>query len=183
MYMSENSFVRVLGYSIIVWLLVQCTQSKEKAKGPVVRQYTVVAINFDTLAYREKVYVPTYTEIYSNAEDQYFPLFTSLSVRNTSLSESMYVRAVDYYNTEGTRLKSYLTQPIILKPLQSVEFPVRRGDEGGAGANFIVDWGSATTGLKPVLQAVMIGSAYQQGISFVTEGVAVETSAGLPVSK
>jgi len=171
----KNSFIKTLVYSILVWLLVECTPSQETAKGPVVRRYTVVTVNFDTLAYRQKVYVPTYTEVYSNAEDQYFPLFTSLSVRNTSLSESIYVKAVDYYDTEGTHLKNYLTKTIILKPLQSVEFPVRRGEQGGAGANFIVNWGSNTSGLKPVIQAIMIGSAYQQGISFVTEGVVIET--------
>lgn len=160
-------------WGICLVLFVQCNQEKKYIGHKTVREYTLAQINFDTLRHQEKVYVPTYSEIYHNAEDQYFPLLTSLSVRNTSLTDTMYVHTVDYYDTEGKQLKKYLENPIILRPLQSVEFPVTHNDKGGAGANFIVTWG-CTGPMIPVIQAVMIGSAYQQGISFVTEGVAIE---------
>ncbi|MDJ1472202.1 DUF3124 domain-containing protein [Cytophagaceae bacterium DM2B3-1] len=158
---------------ICLVLFVQCKQEKKFTGHKTVREYTTAQIKFDTLTYQEKVYVPTYSEIYHNAEDQYFPLLTSLSIRNTSLTENMYVNAVDYYDTEGKQLKKYLEKSIVLRPLQSVEFPVTHNDKGGAGANFIVTWGCAAN-MIPVIQAVMIGSAYQQGISFVTEGVVIE---------
>lgn len=160
-----------------LWLFAQCSPAEKPAHKVAIRKYTQAAVRFDTLAYREKVYVPTYSEIYASAEDQYFPLLTSLSVRNTSLTQPLYVKTVDYYDTEGKRLKAYLAQPIVLQPLQSVEFPATQKDQGGAGANFIVDWGSSRSDAKPVIQAVMIGTAYQQGISFLTEGRTLESTA------
>lgn len=64
----------------------------------------------------------------------------------------------------------------MLNPLQSVEFVVENDEKhGGAGANFIIEWGSGPVALRPVFQAVMIGTASQQGLSFTTEGVEIET--------
>lgn len=41
---------------------------------------------------------------------------------------------------------------------------------GGAGANFLVDWGAEQPISEPVVEAVMIGTASQQGISFISPG-------------
>ncbi len=170
----KNSFIKLALLSLICGLWVQCSQPEKRTAKAGIRTYTPASLQFDTLTYREKVYVPIYSEIYANGEDQYLPLLTSLSIRNTSQALPLYVRAVDYYDTEGHRIKAYLRQPIVLKPLQSVEFAVTQKEQGGAGANFIVDWGGTKTHLKPVIQAVMIGTAYQQGISFLTEGKTIE---------
>jgi len=43
-----------------------------------------------------------------------------------------------------------------------------------AGANFIVRWESPNKVSIPVIQAVMIGTASTQGISFVCDGVVLE---------
>lgn len=157
------------GLCLIV-LFVQC---KEPEKPVKVRTYTTAAINFDTLAHREQVYVPIYSEIYYSGEDRYFSLLTTMSVRNTSMVASMYVKTADYYDTHGKKLRSYLARPIVLAPLQTVEFAVKYTDQGGSGANFIVEWGAVQNNLKPMIQSVMIGTAYNQGISFVSDGVPI----------
>jgi hypothetical protein len=48
------------------------------------------------------------------------------------------------------------------------------GKQGGAGASFVIDWGSNSPKAKPLIQAVMIGTLSQQGISFITQGVVIE---------
>jgi hypothetical protein len=54
--------------------------------------------------------------------------------------------------------------------MSSIEFVVERTESaGGAGANFVVRWGSQQTGVQPLIQSVMIGTA--QGISFLAAGV------------
>ncbi|MBK9592846.1 MAG: DUF3124 domain-containing protein [Crocinitomicaceae bacterium] len=70
---------------------------------------------------------------------------------------------VDYYDSEGKMIRKYAEKTIELKPLQSIEFIVEQDeDEGGAGANFIVSWGGASSLNPPVIQAVMIGTSSQQ---------------------
>jgi hypothetical protein len=45
---------------------------------------------------------------------------------------------------------------------------------GGVGANFIVGWQAAAPVSAPVIEAVMISTASQQGMSFVSPGRVIE---------
>lgn len=164
---------RVIVMVVLLLALVQCGEPKKPVK---VRTYTTATVGFDTLAHREQVYAPIYSEIYYSGEDQYFSLLTTLSVRNTSMTGPMYVKTADYYDTHGKKPESYLTRTIVLAPLETVEFAVNYADQGGSGANFIVEWGSAHNSLKPMIQSVMIGTAYNQGISFVLDGVRISVN-------
>ncbi|MCC6414175.1 MAG: DUF3124 domain-containing protein [Saprospiraceae bacterium] len=137
--------------------------------------YHYVDINFKQLKTIEKVYVPVYSDIYHFSGERRQNLTATLSVRNTSLRDTMYVHQVDYFDSQGKMLREYLEKDVVLLPMQSIEFVVEhRENEGGAGASFLVDWGCDSDQLRPVIQAVMISTVNQQGISFVTEGVTVE---------
>lgn len=139
------------------------------------KKYHYVDIQYDALARSQTVYVPIYSEIYHYSGHQSYSLTATLSVRNTSLKDTMYVHQVDYYDSQGRLLREYLAKDIVLNPLESVEFVVEHKEkEGGAGANFIVFWGTNSLTIKPVIQAVMLTTADQQGISFLTEGVDIE---------
>ncbi|HPQ54459.1 MAG TPA: DUF3124 domain-containing protein, partial [Spirochaetota bacterium] len=68
-------------------------------------------------------------------------------------------------------LKRYQREPRELGPLESIRFIIPESDTfGGSGANFIVKWSAAVDVNNPVIEAVMIGSRQQQGISFVSRG-------------
>ncbi len=137
--------------------------------------YHAADIDFSTLQRIETVYVPIYSDIYFMTGERRFLLTATLSIRNTSLRDELFVNSVDYYDSAGILLKKYLAKTLIVKPLSSIEFVVEnREDRGGAGANFIVAWGTNAPALQPVIQAVMIGTVSQQGISFVTESVTIE---------
>ena len=140
------------------------------------KNYHYTDIAFDSLARQSLVYVPVYSEIYHISGERRFFFFVTVSARNTSLKDTLYIRTADYYDSQGALQRRYLEKPIVLNPLQSVEFVVENDEKhGGAGANFIIEWGSGPVALRPVFQAVMIGTASQQGLSFTTEGVEIET--------
>lgn len=124
--------------------------------------------------FRDTVYVPIYSDIYSETKDYRTNLTATLSIRNTSLFDSIYVEAIDYYDTNGTLVHRYLTRTILLKAMQSIEYVIAEDDvKGGTGANFIVNWGASKSDVKPIFQGVMISTSGQQGLSFVTEGVSI----------
>lgn len=142
------------------------------------RNYHFVEIPFDSLRLIQKVYVPVYSDIYHGSGLKRFLLTATLSLRNTSMHDTLYIRRVDYFDSEGNLNRTYLDRTILLAPLGSVEFVVEDKEmHGGAGANFIVSWGTDQPDMIPVFQAVMIGTAEQQGISFLTEGVVIESTA------
>jgi hypothetical protein len=49
-----------------------------------------------------------------------------------------------------------------------------RNPLGGAGANVLVTWRAATSVSDPVIEAVMMSMASQQGVSFLSPGRIVE---------
>lgn len=122
----------------------------------------------------QTVYVPAYSHIYHGDRNQWFNLTVTLSIRNIDMTGKISVDSVNYYNSTGRMLKRYQNQPKVLGPLESIRFIIPESDAfGGSGANFIVTWSAAEKVNNPIIEAVMIGSRQQQGISFVSRGRAI----------
>ncbi|NMF85679.1 DUF3124 domain-containing protein [Nodosilinea sp. P-1105] len=121
------------------------------------------------------VYVPVYSAIYESNRDRTFPLTTTLSLRNTDREAPIAIAAVDYYNSAGELVSGFLDQPVQLDPLASTEVVVPKEDQGGVGANFVITWQADTPVSAPVIEAVMVSTSSQQGLSFVSPGRVIET--------
>jgi hypothetical protein len=119
-------------------------------------------------------YVPVYSHIYTSL-DNYIKMSITLSVRNIDFSEDLYIENIGYYNTEGKLVKSYISQPHILKAMGSTDFIVDLDDmSGGNGAKFIVKFASKKQTPIPVIQAIMIHSVGNNNFSFVTDGYLIK---------
>lgn len=116
------------------------------------------------------VYVPAYSHVYHGDGAPYL-LTITLSVRNTSMKDEIVVKSMRYFDTKGTELKSYLSKPVRLPALGTTEVLVERDDaSGGSGANFLVEWYASKPVTEPIIEAVMIDTDSQQGISFARRG-------------
>jgi hypothetical protein len=119
----------------------------------------------------QTIYVPVYSQIYYENQQNQFHLSATLSIRNTDMTHPIIITSVRYYDTQGKLIKHYLEQPVELSSLASMDFVVERTDtSGGSGANFIVEWIATTTVSEPVVEAVMISAVSNQGISFISHG-------------
>lgn len=123
----------------------------------------------------QTVYVPAYSHIYHGDKAAPFYLAVTLSIRNTDPSQDITILSVEYFDTDGKLLKSYLDREVKLKHLGSAEYIIRESEKaGGAGANFIVKWKSDAKVTEPIIETVMISTATQQGISFTSRGQVIE---------
>jgi len=130
--------------------------------------------DFKDFKYSDTSYIPIYSSIYSESKLRSTLLTATLSIRSTSFTDTTYITSIDYYNTNGTMVKSYLEGTIVLAPMQSLDYVIDRDDDtGGVGANFIVTWG-AKKNTNPLFQAVMIGTTGQHGLSFIVNGISVK---------
>ena len=69
---------------------------------------------------------------------------------------------------------TYLDQPRRLGPMETLEYVVAQDDRsGGSGANFPIGWEGGDGDAGPIAEAVMIGTASGQRLSFMTTGRAV----------
>lgn len=135
----------------------------------------VVQLAEDFKALQEaSIYVPIYSAIYYEDRRRTIDLAATLSVRNTDMKNSIVLRSVDYYSTEGKLVRKYLSAPVELGPMSTADFIVARTDSsGGAGANFVVDWVSSKAVSEPIAEAVMVSTGSSQSISFVSRGETV----------
>jgi Protein of unknown function (DUF3124) len=128
------------------------------------------------IAIGQTIYVPIYSYIYHADKKDVLNLAATLSIRNTDLNKPMIITSVRYYDSSGKLLQQYLKQAIQLEPLASKDFFVQRSDiSGGLGANFIVEWVAQTEISEPIVEAIMIATEFQQGVSFISPGKVIKT--------
>ncbi len=160
-------------------ILVSCGESPNpnlNKKGEDVLEANETYFPDAKLTHHDTTYVPIYSDIYSGSFHMKILLTATLSIRNTSLYDSIFINDVDYYDTAGKKVRSYLKgKQLLLLPMQSIDYVIEEEDKtGGTGANFIINWGATTNKVNPIFQGVMISTSTQQGISFLTQGVSIK---------
>ncbi|MGB3851858.1 MAG: DUF3124 domain-containing protein [Tunicatimonas sp.] len=140
--------------------------------GPVDWERRKVQLTAPDSLVRESSYLSVYSEIYQRSDQLTYNLTTTVSIRNISATDSVFILHADYYNTQGDRLRTYVDDPVYLRPLETIEIVIDESDQtGGTGANFIFEWATRPRGHEPLFEAVMISTNGQQGLSFTTRGV------------
>jgi hypothetical protein len=123
----------------------------------------------------QTVYVPVYSYIYYGNKPLKLNLAVTLSLRNTDLHHPIRITSVRYVDARGQMVREYLEKPLQLGSLSAARFLVPESDVvGGSGASFIVKWQSDKPVTEPVIEAVMIGTASNQGISFISRGRVIQ---------
>jgi hypothetical protein len=119
----------------------------------------------------QTVYVAAYPHIYIGHKGAPYFLTITLSIRNIDPSNPITITEVDYYESQGKFLKHFINEPVILGPLASnrIIIPLKK-KAGGSGTSFIVKWTSKKISNPPLIEAIMIGTQSQQGISFTSRG-------------
>lgn len=116
------------------------------------------------------IYVPTFSQVYVSRGDQQ-PLAATLVIHNIDPEHGVTLSQVEFYNSDGELLRSFLDEPVTLKRFQSQNFSIGiHENSGGVGANFIVEWMSEASTIEPIANAIMVGGTGTQGLSFQTNG-------------
>lgn len=115
----------------------------------------------------QTLYVPVYTQILEGDKSRPFKLAATLSIRNTDFNESITIISVDYYGADGKLIERFVERPVTLAQLAATNYFIKESDvRGGAQTFFIVRWSSGRPVREPIINAIMIGTAMSQGISF-----------------
>lgn len=152
------------------------TMFSEKHTDPIKElEVTSKVVDRSQFTYKQTFYVPIYSDIYTDRDNRKVLLSATLSVRNTTLNQSLYINKIDYYGTDGTFLKSYLNSQVELPPMATLNYIVEKEeDKGGSGANFIIEVEGLDDTVTPVIEAIMVGSYSNKAFSFSAEGTPVK---------
>lgn len=164
-------------YLVAMISLTACEQAQAPtAQLPPTPQLKTVAVDNAKIVEGQTIYVPIYSHIYMVEAGRRMDLTATLSVRNTDLSQPIIVTAVNYHDTNGKLIRKYIDKPIELGALAATDFVIAEADRsGGSGASFIVEWVAQRTVSNPAIEAVMINTGGNQGISFVSQGRVIKS--------
>lgn len=166
----KYSFILILLAFLAGCNLNNKNEVKEVKRSHPSHIYNFVEIDTALLKYFETVYLPVYSDIYYQDGTKRFPITATVSIRNTSLTDSAFILSACYYDSYGKMIRSYLDSTLLLSPLESIELVVEEKEsEGGAGANFIIDWAATKYADQILIQSVMISTYGQQGVSFLSD--------------
>ena len=174
--------MKVISMLLLILILAGCKTDEKKAITGKKRShpshvYTYADVDSIDLKYFETDYLPVYSDIYHTDGTKRFPITATVSIRNTSLTDSAYIQSATYHDSFGNLLRTYLDSTLLLLPMESVEFVVEEGEKaGGAGANFIIEWAATNYSDQILIQSIMIGTYGQQGISFLTEAKVIKST-------
>jgi Protein of unknown function (DUF3124) len=159
-------------WTIAAIAVASCSQTAlQGQEKPVAPKASLRAVTVDPakVVMGQTLYVPVYSHVYQfSGQDHVMNLSVTLSIRNTDLTNSIIITAVRYYDTDGQLIRQDIKSPVELKPLASTDFFMAADDSsGGTGANFIVEWVAEKPVYEPVVEALMINTMGNQGLSFV----------------
>ena len=162
---------------LVLGLLTTCSQSPGKELQLPTAAWTQRKIDLalaDSMVVG-KSYLSVYSQIYSFTQHKKYNLTGMISLRNMSENDTIYLLRADYFNTGGQLERAYLSGPIYLTPLETLEIVIDQEDEaGGTGSNFIFEWQTPPACPAPLFEGVMNSMQGTQGISFTTQAHRIE---------
>ena len=122
----------------------------------------------------QMLYLPIYSHVWhgdldSRGEPAKALVSVSVSIRNTDPARAIRVTSAQYYDTDGKKLREYVTAPRTIQPMGTYElFIPRKDDTGGSGANFVIMWRSDVPASPPIVEGFHANMPAGRSIAFTT---------------
>ena len=129
----------------------------------------------------QTLYLPVYSHILHGDVDKAGnperTLVSALvSIRNADVHKPIRIVSATYYDTDGNKLREYVTAPRTIKPMGTYEIYIPRSDTaGGSGANFVVTWQADAPANPPIVQALHLNLPAGRSIAFITTATPIAT--------
>ena len=120
------------------------------------------------------LYLPVYShilhgEVDRNGNPAKVLVSVLVSVRNTDPARPIRLTSAQYYDTDGKRIKEYVTAPKVIPPMGTYELYVPTSDDtGGSGANFLISWKADGAVSTPVVEGLHVNLPVGRSIVFLT---------------
>ncbi|MEN6622685.1 MAG: DUF3124 domain-containing protein [Smithella sp.] len=115
------------------------------------------------------LYLPVYSNIPDQSKQQ-FDLSAFLAIHNTDLKNKIKITKIDFFNTEGKLIKSFISSDKEINPLATLIITIPQSDQSGTGANFLVEWIADKPVNEPLIESIMKDLSGNKGLAFLSTG-------------
>lgn len=122
----------------------------------------------------QNLYLPIYSHIWhgdmtDDGQRTRTLVSVSVSIRNTDPVVPIRISSAQYYDTEGRKIKEYVTSPKTIGPMGTYELFISRSDDtGGSGANFLISWKADKPASPPIVEGIHANLPAGRSIAFTT---------------
>jgi hypothetical protein len=127
----------------------------------------------------QNLYLPIYSHIWHGEVDKNDQptktlVSVSVSIRNTDPLKPIRITSAQYYDTDGKKLREYVTSPKTVVPMGTYELFIPRSDDtGGSGANFVISWKSDKPTNPPIVEGLHVNLPVGRSIAFTSSARAL----------
>lgn len=123
----------------------------------------------------QTVYVPINSQLFvAGDEKRPIKLSTNLIIRNTDSLTPIKITEINYYNSEGKLITTYLDSSKSINPRASTYILIERRDERADwGAHFIIKWESVKSVTQPLVEVIHAALSGTHGGLFKSRGVPI----------
>lgn len=163
-------------------VIISCKEEENQSGFPKINGHfdagsLIVKENNATKKVRGQVlYLPIYSHVPYFEHNKRYDLSAFVAIHNTDFHNTLRITKVLYFDNDGKLVADYLKKDTILHPLGATNYFVPEADNSGTGANFIVEWVSDSLINEPLIESVMIGLKFNQGVSFLSSGRIIRES-------
>ncbi len=122
----------------------------------------------------QMLYLPIYSHVWhgdldGRGEPAKALVSISVSIRNTDPAKPIRISSAQYFDTDGKRLREYVTSPRTIAPMATYELFIPRSDDtGGSGANFVIVWRADAPASPPIVEGFHANLPAGRSIAFTT---------------
>lgn len=146
--------IRAISVAILIIAMIVVSNVARRKEESKLKESPVVRVDTSRLLPARQAYVPVNAVVYSGFLKRPIRMDTELNIRNTSPTDSLFLTGTAFYDHEGKELKQFVDSILVLPPLYTQKFYVKRGEFHNTGDNFIVEWRSAGADLQPLIKSI-----------------------------
>lgn len=162
----------------LIFLLFVSFASCKNQESQIENSLPAIVFNPDTLKIPDAggkklrgqvLYMPIYSNIPDQSKQQ-FDLSAFLAIHNTDLKNKIKITKIDFFNTDGKLIKSFVSSDQQINPLATMIFTIPQSDQSGTGANFLVEWIADQPVNEPLIESIMKDLSGNKGLAFLSTG-------------
>lgn len=121
------------------------------------------------------LYMPVYSNIPHDSDSSKFNMSAFVAFHNTDFNNKIRLQKVQYFDTKGRLVHDFLLDQIKeLSPLETIDFYIPHRDQGGTGANFLIEWRSDSLVSEPLVESITINLVWQNTIGILSQGKVIK---------
>ena len=123
------------------------------------------------------IYVPIYKSFYHfyGSSRDTFSLTSTVYLHNTDQKIPIVINTIEYSDQNGKLINKLIDEPMTIKPWTIREITLQVGTQlEDSGSHLIIRWKADQTVNHPLVEVLMVGQAFNRGVSFLTRGYEIK---------